>query len=111
MNYQKGNYILTEFGELPIKHVVFDTYQVSGVDGRILWANKTEPIELTEEWLIKFGLKKKTIKSCYWTIKNFDVDLDGWFGFNKMVAPVPLKYVHQLQNLYFALTGNELTIK
>lgn len=48
MNYQVGNYILTEYGELPIKHVVFDSYQVTGKDGRILWANKVEPIKLTE---------------------------------------------------------------
>ena len=68
------------------------------------------PIELTEEWLLKFGFKKKG------------------FGFDKtkitiskrrkcFVYAVPnvgykvFQYVHQLQNLYFSLTGKELEIK
>jgi hypothetical protein len=118
MNYQKGNYIYTEHGELPIKHISFDGYMVTGKDGRTLWANKIEPILLTEEWLIKFGFKriKKGI---------------GWdeFSYGKLtLVEVPtnkgkliafnygsdrynyLKYVHQLQQLYWCLTGEELTI-
>lgn len=68
-----------------------------------------KPIELTEEWLLKLG---------------FIID-NGWFkiGYLKLfpirdlyyraIVPITkdIKYVHQLQNLYFALTGEELTIK
>ncbi len=68
------------------------------------------PIPLTEEWLIKFGLEKDTETDYRWFLEDwlaYDVDdnciriADSWeFG--------KLKYVHQLQNLYFALTGKEL---
>jgi hypothetical protein len=67
-----------------------------------------EPILLTDEWLKRFGFTKD---EKYYSKESFDVDLDEWFGFHKMVISCPLKYVHQLQNLYFALTGEELTLK
>ena len=71
--------------------------------------NKLEPIELTEEWFIKFGFEEEidgyslnplTIGK-YWIRHNFQ----------QLITTSELKYVHQLQNLYFALTGNELKIK
>lgn len=72
------------------------------------------PIPLTEEWLIKFGYKKNE----YWvedsrrfnfTIKG-GVNLDPYKN-NFVFVDTVLKYVHQLQNLFYCLTGNELTIK
>ena len=88
----------------------FKDYQVSGAT---IWHLETGnatalPIPLTEEWLLRFGFKKG-VK--YWSYNGFDVDFKEWFGFNKMVAKSPLKHVHQLQNLYFSITGEELTIK
>lgn len=57
------------------------------------------PIPLTEEWLLKFGFKKS-------------IHIDQWkkrgFGFIDVSNP-QCAFVHQLQNLYFALTGEELT--
>ena len=73
-----------------------------------------KPIPLTEDWLIKLGFFEK-YGSCYnrWNIKLFtlidseddDGNLKGEFIFN---GTLEVKYVHQLQNLYFALTGAEL---
>jgi len=65
------------------------------------------PIELTEEWLVKFGL----IESKEGTKRiQLETDLGDLIiyidGRNKNI-----KYVHQFQNLYFALTGEELNIK
>jgi hypothetical protein len=71
------------------------------------------PIPLTEEWLIKFGFEKLDLfyshkKYGYKVAKN----MDGFYIWsNAFSFNPPLKYVHQLQNLYFALTGEELTIK
>lgn len=76
-----------------------------------------KPIPLTEEWLLKFGFKK--IKNTPWyreyrinkkNIVSFDKDDKEYSYFNLSSRLCTLKYVHQLQNLYFALTGAELTV-
>lgn len=76
-----------------------------------------QPILLTEEWLERFGfilrgiyyhfpyndifkLQQYTVKNAYW-LRHSSESLDS----------VRINYVHQLQNLHFALTGEELTIK
>lgn len=80
------------------------------------------PIPLTEDWLLKLGF----------TEYHYSDDIWGWvfnyFGYineyqirihnsfieyqeNPILLNKSIEYVHQLQNLYFALTGEELTIK
>jgi len=67
------------------------------------------PIPLTEEWLLKFGFE---ITDNFQTKDRFQTHKqDGFFWFEYGYIVVELNYVHQLQNLYFALTGEELTIK
>ena len=76
------------------------------------------PIPLTEEWLLKFGFENQQIELDYpdkLLIISATVggkyyfyldDADGsTFGLNY------IQYVHQLQNLYFILTGTELEIR
>ena len=66
------------------------------------------PIELTKDWLIKFGYTKED--SNFWFIGHIVWEYDdGVFICDK--NGITLKYVHQLQNLYFALTGKELTLQ
>ena len=79
--------------------------------GVVSW-NKLEPIPLTEEWLLKFGLKQTFISKIH---LHF---IKGSFHLLKRVNHIQIwyenidvKYVHQLQNLYFALTNQELTIQ
>jgi hypothetical protein len=78
-----------------------------------------EPIPLTEEWLVRMGFEIK--ENYYWINNKFF----GGYAFdlvrNCLVKEYPcsanefhttdIEYVHQLQNLYFALTGQELIIK
>lgn len=77
------------------------------------------PIPLTKEWLLKFGLNCNGIiyeqeKNSKFAVKLWEVGKPGQFlifwGDNRLSCVEPV-YVHQLQNLYFALTGEELTIK
>lgn len=77
-----------------------------------------QPITLTEEWLIKLGFEKsKRTDKCYEKGLNIVISMaDNKFRFitGNFVCQIILKeleYVHQLQNLYFALTEQELTIK
>jgi hypothetical protein len=74
-----------------------------------------KPIPLTEEWLLKFGFVKQRheyIKGDY--CLTLITDTTSWLlAENTNVffyIGTNLDYVHQLQNLYFALTGQELTL-
>jgi len=82
------------------------------------------PIPLTEEWLIKFGFEKDDTG-----VDMFDQDYHEWYQkefpiigvlcqssdkeylFDENTDKLRIKYVHQLQNLYFALTSEELIYK
>jgi len=72
--------------------------------------DRTKPIPLTEEWLLKFGFKRNGKKLTFWKIDLVE-DEEGIFSFDESRIYIDVKYVHQLQNLYFALTGEELTFK
>ena len=73
-----------------------------------------EPIPLTKEWLEKFGFEE-TKRG--WLSAPTGEDYKRWLvcfndgGFSYIPELTSFKYVHQLQNLYYALTGEELTIK
>lgn len=69
-----------------------------------------EPIPLTEEWLLKFGFE---LKNTYYSIDGMYIRKDGEM-FETEVGEClykSIEYVHQLQNLYFALNDEELTMK
>jgi hypothetical protein len=83
---------------------------------------QAKPIPLTEEWLLKMGFEKdnsyylspnKSSVEGFVDILCFDlenlsfiVDMSEYSGWT-----VDCKHVHTLQNLYYALCGEELTIK
>ena len=76
-----------------------------------------EPIPLTEEWLLKLGFKKKKQAGRlydYYYIKDglyySAIDFHNWVYKNNSLEGVKIKYIHQLQNLYHALTNEELTL-
>ena len=72
----------------------------------------SKPILLTEEWLLKFGFEKGSLiyKNDSFNL-NGEIVFKGENSFRYFGLETKIKYVHQLQNLYFALTGYELTIK
>jgi hypothetical protein len=74
-----------------------------------------KPIQLTEEWLLKFGFVSNPYKDRYELIAkiNIIIECDKTKGLVDLYCEQfpHIKYVHSLQNLYFALTGEELTLK
>lgn len=71
-----------------------------------------KPIPLTEEWLVKFGFEMH--ENAPWVLQKQPLmcNIGNRFTWHyKTLSIKDIKYVHQLQNLYFALTGEELTIK
>ena len=83
--------------------------RVDGFDG----------IPLTEDWLVKFGFEL-TEDSWFYsldfdktkeTFKIFPTTNDKFHTLGLDQFNMNIEYVHQLQNLYFALTGEELIEK
>jgi len=77
--------------------------------------DRLEPIPITEEWLLKLGFKNSNMQDCFYTNGNmYGISTsDHKFRFiqGNLICQLVLSeinYVHQLQNLYFALTGKEL---
>ena len=72
-----------------------------------------KPIPLTEEWLFKFGfvVTDGLFGNKYRKSIDFYTMKDKSIGFVFDDYCITIKYLHQLQNLYFALTGQELEIK
>ena len=96
-----GNYVNDSIGLITI-----------GLNGNIKFADAYHPIPLTEEWLVKFGFEKTTKWNNVQHTKGILQIRNLYILFVKgrNQSWINLKHVHQLQNLYFALTGEELTI-
>lgn len=129
-----------ESEELRIGNLVYDTYLkrdkfIAGIFLSEIWLAENmdedtdqrsyieliNPILLTEEWFLKFGFIKD---GNYYKLDAFNDDLEIIISlldvrefftnehlyYNYNYGIVQIKYVHQLQNLIFALTGEELKI-
>lgn len=84
-----------------------------------------KPIPLTEEYLLKFGFVKKdeefqdNLLDTFMYHKDDIVNIEFsdkhgqlyWHENYSSIYHTEIYYVHQLQNLYNALTNSELTIK
>lgn len=106
-----------------------DVWEIGNAD-EIEMVIYRRPIKMTKKWLIDFGFKRsyfnpKENKESYKIRgdKEFVVQVYGkfrvdptlkshvdWFTVGYDKGYVEINYVHQLQNLYFALTGEELFI-
>ncbi len=73
-----------------------------------------KPIPITEEWLLQFGFEYFEENNSYQLFTEFGFYIWGRIndGFNIYVnsdeVGENIKYIHTLQNIYFALTGTEL---
>lgn len=67
------------------------------------------PVPLVEEWLLKFGFKLEN--NTYWNenVSILGLENDRYIHFDG--GRVFIRSIHQLQNLFFALKGEELTLK
>lgn len=123
--------------ELRIGNLIFDNYSgvmmVSTISLEHIHLRKNEnfptgqynikslkPILLTEEWLLKFGFKPRGEGYSIggYILCDFRDFSDGsssyilynWDSYNEIEITVKdnIRYVHQLQNLWFALNEEEL---
>ena len=122
-----GNFI---YKQIPKKDTQLQLVEVLSIDGSFEFLDVKnsesyitekcslkafEPIPLTEEWLGKFGFDIKDKDRLDWVKGAFNLERsnedNNKFCFEVYSHYIPLDYVHQLQNLYFALTGEELKLK
>ena len=100
------------------------------IDKPHLGATDITPIPLSEESLKGFGFRKRLINNKFWeyyrdctppnykrghgyVLRYWDWNKQMDFGpvMSGNIHHFPCEYIHQLQNLYFALTGKELIPK
>ncbi|TXK73934.1 hypothetical protein [Mesonia sp. HuA40] len=128
-----GNYVSTPSGIQEVIHIEEDCFYTK--DYKNKWA-EIKPITLNDYWLEKFGMHMPINEGIYsadeakydgwvfgfckvqqtlidanytWDCFDFYQDSNGfWFPF--LNTHTNVNYVHEFQNLYFALTGNELKL-
>ena len=118
-----GNWVnyLNEHNKTEVRGVTLkDVYS----DGDWNPIDQYQPIPLTEEWLLKFGFIRQGGRKM-WVKDKLCIDLkelpnirgqfiEGWYIGLKDLGNVlfhsfmKVEHVHQLQNLHYALTGEEL---
>jgi hypothetical protein len=94
-------------------------FQLTKLINRVIWAsygnslelkNFIRPVPLTEDWLDKFGVKFGFGPYVFeYMFDKFHLRLQYDVGMSKHIAK--LEFVHQLQNLYHSLTGEELDLE
>ena len=76
------------------------------------YGDHVHPIPITEEWLDMFGFKDDQIMRFrdLLMLAKGDEEYCAWINTLTHGRVSSVKYIHQLQNLYYALTGEELII-
>lgn len=100
-----GNYV---FGYSNEAHEIFDADDLQH-------SVSYNPIQITEEWLVKLGFEANKTGYRIKTSAGVQIIFESrtgviYIGLARTAVSSFIEYVHQLQNLYFALTGEELTI-
>lgn len=107
-----GNHVYRQSDKMVINRN--SVYQIEVVTKQT--ESKYDPIPLTEEWLIKFGFHYSDDDNEFLELElmhKIKLYADNSNNFSTVVLrlkenEIEIKSVHQLQNLYFALTGKEL---
>jgi hypothetical protein len=94
-------------------------FNVKSIEAEYDWYEECEGVLITKEWLLKLGFEQNEILQL-----KFDEYSKGFITLGKVVSGEELyqliydgkcfltfvQYVHQLQNLYFVVTGKELVL-
>ena len=103
-----GNYVSIYGKYVKIEHHDFiNDYKYSAI-------YRFEPIPLTEEILLKCGFEKEDEYMELQVNEHLSIIWIGYLGLlidGSIIGLIDNDYLHQLQNLYFALTQTELEVK
>ena len=116
-----GNLVNHTTGQCKVVGFYGEIFRAENINKIELKSNvfNLQPIPLTEEWLLKFGFSHCENYSWYEKkLPNLNIviscNLHGDFCIENKNDIITIKdrcyNLHQLQNLYFALTGEELIL-
>ena len=110
-----GNYVYLQNSKTPYKiteigysEIEYPRYEASGISSEAVFRTYVEnlnPILLTEELILKCGFEKHTWGIVTYYSPLFELDAD--FHLKGVDYNIQVKSLHQLQNLYFDLGGQE----
>lgn len=118
-----GNFIY--YSQSPEDDQPYDVFKTNLNDIHSLQINESidlrySPIPLTEQWFEKFGGEKSEFDLCayrlYSLTRDYDFhkieleDGDSYWYCDQIIGDTCITYVHELQNLFFALTRQELEL-
>jgi hypothetical protein len=111
-----GNWINHRHSKLSFIVSEINAFNQNTVNGIEL--SDCEPIPLTKDWLLKFGFfiaetngtLEATLINFRYTVQTAN-DYNGFFFCDGEIVLINFEYVHQLQNLFFSLSGKELILK
>jgi hypothetical protein len=115
-----GNYVnYTVYDDLDLRKKWKETTQINAQD--LVWLEENtqdknhEYIDLTEEWFLKFGIFSRLKTGVFSIFESFifiyKKTYDYWYVFSSSNEYLTkIKYVHELQNLIFALREQELKV-
>lgn len=119
-NLRIGNIVRSKINGISKVEQIGSSINSEYVGGRSLegnyWESSYLPVEITEQWLLRFSYKKDGPEFKINDNDRFSIyKPNGYDHFvfcdGLSVLTEKIKYVHQLQNLFFALTGTELEMK
>lgn len=124
----KGNHVCYQSGKSIFDGIIktINTNNVTLTKGVTIKFENLLPVRITEDWLISFGFIKSEITNNYWL--DFNIHylelIQSEKGYYPIYCQVPeyshedeqmvnihnIIYVHELQNLCYWLTRNELKL-
>lgn len=108
-----GNLLFKPYSD---EAVIVDIAILTVINNKAANIDNYRPIPLTEEWLLNFGFESDTYANFNITIDSeifltasfYDYECTKFKFLTASDLITPVKFVHQLQNLYVALIGEEL---
>jgi hypothetical protein len=100
-----GNWVEIKDQEVKTYAQVEGLGNLQHVAGQLWSIEELEPIPLTEEWLTRFGWNPPKDISVSFSLTTNDIHFVAGNYYKK------IQHVHQLQNLFYCLCGQELTLK
>jgi len=113
-DFRIGNLFIDKYSKqiIPILEILRSGNIVFDFECMGVW--QAEPIPLNEDLLLKFGAEldrgiyRFSKLKGYFNLLNLKGDLFYEYNIHQ-VQMCKIKYVHELQNLFFAITGTELS--